>query len=294
MNSEERIPKKKKKLVKAPKAYDNSVFLHSPSGRPLRMLSEYLYPLSHLKKNNIRNFVIFFGSARIPSMEQFHEREKSLIQQLNIVSGQEKFKIETILNSLNKRKFLSENYEQAVELSHKLSEWSKTLPKQNRFSICSGGGHGMMEAANKGAWLAGAKTVGLNISLPFEQFPNKYISKELNFEFHYFFMRKFWFVYLAQAIVVMPGGFGTLDEFFDLITLIQTNKLSKTVPVVLYNKEFWEKVINFDYLKDISVISDSNLEIFRYADSPAEAFDYLKEELTRIYQLPDKKEYKII
>lgn len=178
---------------------------------------------------------------------------------------------------------MSRYYEEAVELSKLLTKWSKRLRQHNRFVICSGGGPGIMEAANKGAYLEGGKSVGLNISLPFEQFANPYISKDLNFDFHYFFMRKFWFVYLAKALIMFPGGFGTLDELMEVLTLLQTNKIKKRITVVLYGSSYWRDVINFSRMVDFGVIGPSDLRLFTYADSPEEAFKYLTKELRRNY-----------
>jgi uncharacterized protein (TIGR00730 family) len=158
----------------------------------------------------------------------------------------------------------------------------KTHSFKQRFVICSGGGPGIMEAANKGAQLAGGKSIGFNISLPFEQMPNSYITDELNFEFHYFFMRKFWFAYLGKALVIFPGGFGTLDELFELLTLIQTGKIRKKMPIVVYGKKFWDKIIDMEMLEYYGMISREDLKLIHWSDSPQDAFEYLKSELTRL------------
>jgi hypothetical protein len=178
---------------------------------------------------------------------------------------------------------MSEYYEDAVELSRLLTKWSNQLREKNRLVICSGGGPGIMEAANKGAHLAKGKSVGLNISLPFEQNPNPYVSDELNFEFHYFFMRKFWFVYLAKAFVMFPGGFGTLDELMEVLTLLQTKKIKKKVSVVLYGRRYWENILNFPAMVQYRVISPEDLNLFVYKDTPQEAFEYLVRELRKNY-----------
>ncbi len=195
-------------------AYRNDKFLDSPDARSLRIMSEYLYPLSHFRKEKIRDTVVFFGSAR------------------------------TFEDGPNGR-----YYQDARELARRVTEWSNNLPDSaRRFVVCSGGGPGIMEAANRGAQDAGGKNIGLNIGLPFEQRPNPFITPELSFEFHYFFMRKFWFAYLAKALVVFPGGFGTLDELCEILTLVQTQKLVKKIVVVLYGSAFWKEVLNFDAL----------------------------------------------
>ena len=178
---------------------------------------------------------------------------------------------------------MSRYYEEAVILSGMLTNWSMRLHPHRRFVICSGGGPGIMEAANRGALLAKGKSVGLNISLPFEQLPNQFISPELNFEFHYFFMRKFWFVYLAKALVMFPGGFGTLDELMEVLTLLQTKKIKKKVTVILYGREYWNRIINFDALVKLRMISPNDMKLFRFVDSPDEAFEHLVHELRRNY-----------
>jgi len=171
-----------------------------------------------------------------------------------------------------------------------LTQWSTQIPaKRRRFVVTTGGGPGIMEAANLGAHEAGGKTIGLNINLPFEQSPNPYITPELNFEFHYFFMRKFWFAYLSKALVIFPGGFGTLDELFEILTLAQTEKLAKKILVVIYGSEYWNKIINFQHMADAGVISPQDVELFKIVDSPEEGFEYLKEGLTRYHLGPHPK-----
>jgi uncharacterized protein (TIGR00730 family) len=175
-------------------------------------------------------------------------------------------------------------YEEARTLARMLTEWTVTLPgKRHRFVVTSGGGPGIMEAANRGARDAGGKTIGLNIRLPFEQLPNPYITPELNFEFHYFFMRKYWFAYLAKALVVFPGGFGTLDELFEILTLAQTQKLAKKIIVIVYGKEYWSRVLNLSALADAGAISPEDEQLFSFCDSPEEAFETLKQGLTRYH-----------
>jgi uncharacterized protein (TIGR00730 family) len=178
---------------------------------------------------------------------------------------------------------MSRYYEDAVELSRLLTAWSRKVTKPQRFVVTSGGGPGIMEAANKGARLAGGKTIGLNISLPFEQFANGYISPELNFEFHYFFMRKFWFVYLAKALVVFPGGFGTLDELMELLTLLQTEKIKKKVAVIMYGGDYWRKILDFDALVSYGMITRKDMELFTFIDTPEEAFEHLRRFLVKTY-----------
>lgn len=225
-----------------PVAYLNNSFLTSPDARALRMLAEYLEPLAHFRRQKIRDTVVFFGSARVDE------------------DGP-----------------LGRYYREARELARILTEWSSQFTESTyRFVVCSGGGPGIMEAANRGASDAGGKTVGLNIGLPFEQLPNPFITPELSFEFHYFFMRKFWFAYLAKALVVFPGGFGTLDELMELLTLSQTQKLAKKLTILLYGSSFWKEIINFDALVRYEMISPEDLALFHYADDPHGAFEILQ------------------
>ena len=236
-------------------AYRNDKFLDSPDARTLRIVSEYLYPLSHFRKEKIRDTVVFFGSAR------------------------------TFESGPNGR-----FYREARELARRVTEWSNNLPDAaRRFVVCSGGGPGIMEAANRGAEDAGGKTIGLNIGLPFEQRPNPFITPELSFEFHYFFMRKFWFAYLAKALIVFPGGFGTLDELSEILTLVQTQKLLKKIVVILYGTAFWKEVLNFDALLRHGMIAESDLKLFSFADDVDAAFRSLEDGLTRYYLEPDKE-----
>lgn len=259
------------------KAYDNRVFIHSSDGRIIRIMAEYLYPEQHLRKHSIKKTIIFFGSARIRPREEYLKEIQNLETKIGKVSASDKEKIirkikylESLMNNV------SIYYEQAYNLSKMVAEWSKKFAPKNRFYICTGGGPGIMEAANRGAHDAGLKTVGLNISLPFEQMPNPYITKELNFEFHYFFMRKFWLVYPAQALIVFPGGFGTIDEMMEILTLRQTRKMKKPRLIILYASEYWKKVINFEYLVEMGMINRNDLKIFEFADTPEQAFNILK------------------
>jgi uncharacterized protein (TIGR00730 family) len=239
-----------------PVAYLNQKFLDSPDARALRILAEFLEPLAHFRREKLRDTVVFFGSARIRP------------------DGP-----------------LGHYYEEARVLAAKLTEWADQYTNATyRFVVCSGGGPGIMEAANRGASEAGGKTVGLNIGLPFEQMPNPYITPELNFEFHYFFMRKFWFAYLAKALVVFPGGFGTLDELMELLTLTQTQKLAKKLTIVLYGSAYWKEIINFDALVRHGMISADDLKLFSFADDPDTAFEILKQGLTVYAEQHDSPE----
>ncbi|MBP7582524.1 MAG: LOG family protein [Spirochaetes bacterium] len=240
-------------ISKAPKAYNNREFLNSRDARTVRILCEYLEPEKRLQDHEVTNTVVFFGSARTEPAS--HDRHNT-----------------------------GRYYLAAEELAFRLAEWSNGISqKDHRFHICTGGGPGIMEAANRGANRAGAQTIGYNISLPFEQFPNNYITPALNFEFHYFFMRKLWFLYHAKALIVFPGGMGTMDELFEVLTLKQTKKLEKSnIPILLYDREFWEKFINFDMLVDYGFISPEDLKLFRYFSTPEEGFTYLKKRLEKL------------
>ena len=264
------------------KAYEDPSFMHSKEGRTIRMLSEYYHPQASLKKNRIYNTIVFFGSARSISTEDFNNRMKNLIELKD--SGQD---VDEQIRMLKKLEFTAKYYDAAVEFAKKISEWSKSLSTDNKVYVCTGGGPGMMEAANKGAFEAEFQNIGFNIELPFEQHPNPYITPELNFEFHYFFMRKFWFVYHAKAIVVMPGGFGTMDELMEMLTLEQTNVISKKVPIVLFGKEFWNNLINFDYLLEVGMISKKDLDLFVILDDVDEAFEYVVNGISKLIRVEE-------
>ncbi len=273
-----------KENLPAPLAYENEPFLKSPDGRILRLLSEYIEPLSRFRREQIQDTVVFFGSARCHSAEDANHR-------LNDVKGNggkvPAAQQATDLKRAEAAVDLSRYYEDARRLAYLLTEWSTQIPaKRRRFVVTTGGGPGIMEAANLGARQAGGKTIGLNINLPSEQYPNPYITPSLNFEFHYFFMRKFWFAYLAKALVIFPGGFGTLDELFEILTLAQTEKLAKKILVVVYGNEYWDKIINFKALVEAGTIAPQDLDLFKVANTPEEAFEFLKDGLTRYHLGP--------
>ena len=274
-----------RKQVGAVKAYMNPGFLKGKDARPIRILSEFLEPLSRFKYYGVKDIIVFFGSARIMSKRK--ARQELLAVKRKIRGLKRVTRVtEKELKGAETAFAMSKYYEDAVELAGRLTRWSMSLKDKNRFVVCTGGGPGIMEAANRGALLAGGKSMGLNISLPFEQSSNKYISPELNLEFHYFFMRKYWFMYLGKALVAFPGGFGTLDELMELLTLLQTRRIKKKMTVILYGREFWEHVINFRTLADRGVISDSDFDHFKFADTPTEAFKLLRSGLVKNY--PEK------
>jgi uncharacterized protein (TIGR00730 family) len=265
---------------RAPLAYENPRFLNSADGRILRILAEYQEPLARFRRERIQDTVVFFGSARFHSREDAEGKLQMLEKPYSatpVPDGEQ----ETIRVARAAVK-MARYYEDARRLAYMLTEWNRTLNgKRHRFVVTTGGGPGIMEAANRGASEAGGKTVGLNIKLPFEQMPNKYITPELNFEFHYFFMRKLWFAYLAKALIVFPGGFGTFDELFEILTLAQTEKLAKKITVLMYGSDYWNKVVNFKAMADSGVIAPHDVNLFHMVDTPEEGFECLKENLVR-------------
>jgi uncharacterized protein (TIGR00730 family) len=267
-----------------PVAYNDPEFLDSDEGRPLRILAEYLEPLRRFQAQNVQDTVVFFGSARVSSRERADAELDSLIRRL---AGRDAPESEQHLALGQKAVEWSRYYEEARELAKLLTEWSLGLGSSNhRFVVTSGGGPGIMEAANRGAQEAGGKTIGLNIKLPFEQGPNPYITDGLHFEFHYFFMRKFWFAYLAKALVIFPGGFGTLDEMFEILTLMQTEKLAKQIQIVLYGAEYWNRILDLEPMLEWGAISRPDLQLLQHADTPQQAFDVLKAHLVKHHLEP--------
>ena len=270
---------------KADKAYENEEFINSQEGRSLRILSEYLFPERQFNHHGINNTIIFFGSARIRSEKEFHHEYQSLLSHLERAGEDQKPQIQHKLSVLDKQRELTEYYTEATELARMLTEWSLQFPKPKRFIICTGGGPGIMEAGNKGAHEAEGESIGLNISLPYEQMPNPYITPDLNLEFHYFFMRKYWFAFMAKALVIFPGGFGTLDELMEILTLVQTKKIYKKMPILIYGEKYWKKVINFEYLAEMGMISEDDLSMISYVNSPQEAFDTLTSAFVEQFRL---------
>jgi uncharacterized protein (TIGR00730 family) len=252
------------------KAYRNIDFLTSKDARSIRILSEFLEPKSRFNKLNIVDTVVFFGSARLKSARESKTMLRDFVKNTKKESKDYAKKIAKLENLVKMSKY----YEDAVLLSEKLTKWSMGLTtNKKRFIICSGGGPGIMEAANKGAKIAGGESIGLNISIPYEQFVNKYVKKELAFEFHYFFMRKFWFAYLAKALIVFPGGFGTVDEFMEILTLVQTGKIKKDMKVIVYDENYWKKMINFEAFIEHGMIEEKDLKLFDFCNSVDEAFN---------------------
>lgn len=270
-------------MSKTEKAYKNLDFLNSPDARSIRVLCEFTEPKSRFRKYRVRDTIVFFGSARtLPPDVAAHR----LAEIESEIAGSETLSAEQEARLTIARRDLhnSHYYGRAVELSERLTKWSMTLKNQgHHFVVCSGGGPGIMEAANRGAHQAKGRSVALNISLPFEQVGNPYPTPELSFEFHYFFVRKFWFIYLAKALIVFPGGFGTMDELFEVLTLVQTHKTAKDMPIVLFGREFWTRVFNFEALVELGYICPKDLALFQFCDTVDEAFDYLTARLSDLY-----------
>jgi len=267
------------KLKPAPLAYQNEPFLSSPDGRILRILSEYQEPLARFRREQIQDTVVFFGSARFQGGDAA-SKELAAVEKNHAPAAQQEKDLKRARAAVEMARY----YEDARRLAYLLTEWSIQIPaRRRRFVVTTGGGPGIMEAANLGAHEAGGKTIGLNINLPFEQNPNSFITPALNFEFHYFFMRKFWFAYLAKALVIFPGGFGTIDELFEILTLAQTDKLAKKILVVIYGSEYWHRIMNFQAFVDAGTVAPEDLNLFKFVDSPEDAFAFLRDGLTEYH-----------
>jgi uncharacterized protein (TIGR00730 family) len=267
-------------LKSAPLAYRNEPFLNSPDGRILRILSEYQEPLARFRREQIQDTVVFFGSARFKGSAAAQQNLSAVEIKDAVATPHQQGDLKRALAGIDMARY----YEDARRLAAMLTRWSSQIPaRRRRFVVTTGGGPGIMEAANLGAHEAGGKTIGLNINLPFEQMPNPYITPALNFEFHYFFMRKFWFAYLAKALVIFPGGFGTMDEFFEILTLAQTDKLAKKILVLIYGSEYWNRIINFQAFVDAGTVSPQDMNLFHFANTPEEGFEFLRDGLTNYH-----------
>ena len=242
--------------------YHNAEFMDSEIGRPIRILSEFLGPHQIFEQEDVQNTIVFFGSARTLPMSEIKKRLKATKNKKEI----------TRLKSLEN---VAEYYDAARKLGAMLGKWANK--RKEGYAIMTGGGPGIMEAGNRGASDVGTPSIGLNIKLPFEQHPNPYIDDELNLQFRYFFVRKYWFLKKARALVAFPGGFGTMDELFEMLTLVQTNKYAQQMPIIVFGSEFWKKVVNWDYLVETGVISPEDLELFHICDSPWEGWNILKD-----------------
>ena len=282
--------KPKLKPQHAPKPpHEDQEFLESTPARPLRIMAEYLQPLMQLKKENIGDTIVIFGSARIESRETASARytrlKKRKTAKLGVKAGAAH---RLALGNAKSALEMSRYYEEARELSHKITSWASSLgPKPRRFVICSGGGPGIMEAANRGAYEAGGKSIGLSIELPHEQFSNPYISPELSLNFHYFFMRKLWFAQIAKALIVFPGGFGTMDELWEMMTLLQTGKLSKKNMILIYGRRYWEQVLNFKAMVRWGMINPEEYKLIQFADTVDEAFEKIRTDMEKYHMEVD-------
>ena len=274
----------------APKApHEDPRFLESTPARPLRILAEYLHPLVQLKREGIADTIVMFGSARIESHETALARVTRLKREnVKKLSAATRARHRGEVRHAKSLLEMSRYYEEARQLSHKITSWALTLgPRPRRFVVCSGGGPGIMEAANRGAIEAGGKSIGLSIELPHEQFANAYISPELSFNFHYFFMRKLWFAQIAKALVVFPGGFGTMDELWEMLTLLQTGKLAKHNIILIYGRRYWDKVLNWKAMVNWGTINEEEYKMLQFADSVDEAFDYIRAGLEKYHMEVD-------
>src|SRR5215470_2526655 len=269
--------------------HEDRAFLESTSARPIRILAEYLHPLVQLKKEGIGDTIVMFGSARIESHETAQARLARLKQKrASRLPATERAKHRAALREAKSALEMSRYYEEARELSHRITSWALTLgPRPRRFVICSGGGPGIMEAANRGAMEAGGKSIGLSIELPHEQFANPYISPELSLNFHYFFMRKLWFAQIAKALIVFPGGFGTMDELWEMMTLLQTGKLPKNNLILIYGRRYWDEVLHLKAMERWGMISPNEFKLLKFADTVDEAFNVVRATLEKYHMEVD-------
>jgi uncharacterized protein (TIGR00730 family) len=270
-------------------AYRDALFMESVAARPVRILTEYLDPLVRLRREGVGDTIVIFGSARIIG----RDRAQAHLQRLKSLSGKVTPRRRIALRDARAAVAMSRYYEEARELARRITTWSLTLGEHpRRFVICSGGGPGIMEAANRGAAEAGGKTVGLSIELPHEQWPNSYISSGLNFQFHYFFMRKLWFAQLAKALIVFPGGFGTMDELWEMLTLMQTGKLQRRNLILIYGRRYWNRVIDWREMLNWGTINRREYNLLQFADSVDEAFDRVRSGLEEFHMSPDTLFYE--
>ncbi len=278
------------KPLHAPKVpHEDEQFLESVPARPLRILGEYIKPLVQLKRESIGDTIVMFGSARIEAEENAKARLNRLKKiKVAKLSAKNQAKHFAALRQAENRLEMSRYYEEARQLSFRITSWASTLgTKPRRFVICSGGGPGIMEAANRGAYEAGGKSIGLSIELPHEQFANPYISPELSFNFHYFFMRKLWFAQIAKALIVFPGGFGTMDELWEMMTLLQTGKMTRGKLILIYGRKYWDEVLNFRAMVRWGTISAEEYNLLQFADTVDDAFKLIRAGLEKYHMEVD-------
>jgi uncharacterized protein (TIGR00730 family) len=265
-------------------AYRDALFMESVAARPVRILTEYIDPLARLRREGVGDTIVMFGSARIQS----RERALARLRRLQRAPGREAPRHRARLRQARAALEMSRYYEEARELARRVTTWAMALgDRPRRFVICSGGGPGIMEAANRGAAEAGGKSIGLSIELPHEQWPNAYISPELSFQFHYFFMRKLWFAQPAKALIVFPGGFGTMDELWEMLTLMQTGKLKRRHLILIYGRRYWDRVLNWSEMLKSGTISQREYSVLQFADTVDEAFDRIRKGLEEFHMAPD-------
>ena len=281
---------KKLKPQHAPPApHEDMTFLQSTPARPLRILAEYLHPLVQLKKEGIADTIVMFGSARIGPRDVMQAKVTRLKKaKIGKLSKEKQAAHRMALRQAKSALEMSRYYEEARQLAHKITSWASLLgPRPRRFVVCSGGGPGIMEAANRGAYEAGGKSIGLSIELPHEQFSNPYISPELSLNFHYFFMRKLWFAQIAKALIVFPGGFGTMDELWEMMTLLQTGKLPKHNLILIYGRKYWNEVLNLRAMERWGMINLDEYKLLQFADTVDEAFEVLRANLEKYHMEAD-------
>lgn len=281
---------KRLKPQHAPKApHEDHKFMSSTPARPIRILAEYIHPLAQLKKEGIGDTIVMFGSARISSHEVAMARYTRLKNEnTKRLSKDRRKHHQAAVRAAKSAVEMSRYYEEARQLSHRLTTWALSLgPRPRRFVVCSGGGPGIMEAANRGAYEAGGKSIGLSIELPHEQFANPYISPELSFNFHYFFMRKLWFAQIAKALIVFPGGFGTMDELWEMMTLSQTDKMPKNTLILIYGRKYWNDVLNLKEMVRWGTINQNEYDLLQYADTVDEAFEVIRSGLEKYHMQVD-------
>jgi uncharacterized protein (TIGR00730 family) len=270
-------------------AYRDALFMESVAARPVRILTEYIDPLVRLRREEVGDTIVMFGSARIVARDRAHAR----LNRLKELRGKPTARRREALRDARAALSMSRYYEEARELARRITAWSLTLGEHpRRFVVCSGGGPGIMEAANRGAAEAGGKSVGLSIELPHEQWPNPYISPGLNFQFHYFFMRKLWFAQLAKALIVFPGGFGTMDELWEILTLMQTGKLQRRNLILIYGRRYWNRVIDWREMLNWGTINRREYNLLQFADSVDEAFERIRTGLEEFHMSPDTLFYE--
>lgn len=271
---------------KPPKAYNNKSFLNSAAARNIRVQCELTEPRERFIQNHVQHTVVMFGSARL--VDEAHAQALMKEAEEAMRRAPEAPESIKLLQTARMRVKAAPYYEMARKIAADLANWSKMLPRQKQFHICTGGGPGIMEAGNRGARESGSESLAFGISLPFEQHINPYVSEDLALEFHYFFVRKFWFFYMAKALLAFPGGFGTMDELFEVLTLIQTRKYHKHVPIILVGKAFWDDILNFDAFVEWGVISPDDLHLFKVVDSAEDAVAALKADFEAHFLLAEE------